>query len=64
MKRIGIEVVSGALALALAIIGAIFPISTEEDVNFWIILIGGITIWEGSRFILRNWLRHSSLNGE
>ncbi|WP_395335390.1 hypothetical protein WBP06_26025 [Novosphingobium sp. BL-8H] len=63
MNRIGIEAISVTVALTLAVVAMRFPVSTEEDVNFWIVLIGAGAIWEGCRFFLRNKFINSPSNG-
>jgi hypothetical protein len=63
MNRIGIEAVSATVALALALVAMRFPVSTEDDVNFWIVLIGSGAIWKGCRFFLRNKFMNSTSNG-
>lgn len=63
MIKIVIEAISATVALALALIAVRFPVSTEDDVNFWIALIGTGAIWEGCRFLLRNKFMKSKTNG-
>jgi hypothetical protein len=52
MARVTIEVVAVLIAAAFAFLALRIPIATDGEVNFWITLIGGGAISEGSRFIL------------
>jgi hypothetical protein len=51
MRRLTIEVIAVLFAVAFALV-ALRTVSADENVAFWIALIGSMAIWEGVRFAL------------
>ena len=52
MDRLIVEALAFALAVVFVAIAIIAPASRDEDVAFWIALIGSLAIWEIAGFIL------------
>ena len=52
MHRMAVEVLAGTLGAVFVVAATIVPVSKDEDVAFFVALIGGFAVWEIARFIL------------